>query len=933
MPSHPFCRLCIPLIGPSYEELDSQLAQAVKRADCIELRLDRMSYIDIEKIEALREKYPIPMIFTLRKESQGGQFTGSEEKRYALFSALLALTPEYVDIEADTPPNQFHYLKTLSSETKWILSWHEFEVTPARIDEIFKYMRLQTAHYYKLATRANSIGDAFRMLRLAKEVNAEHSILTALSMGELGHCSRILAPVVGCPFAYASLDEGLETAPGQLTADTLLDAYHFRHLNRETLILGLIGDPIDKSQSHITHNAVFRRMGLNAVYIKFKVNRDEVVQFFIMSSGLNIKGLSVTMPLKEAMSPFIEYAEPSLKAIKAVNTLSFQGNEIIGYNTDGVAALKALDIEELKGKKIIIIGAGGTAKAIAYAAHQQGADLTILNRTPLRAQELARRLNCEWGSLEEFSSFAKQGVDVLIQATSIGMAPHANEMPISLEDLPTNCIVLDIISHPKDTKFLQQARLKGCKTINGIELFIYQAVEQFVFWFGNDRMDPYYVEQIIREQLLPSPIRNTLVVQKSQLKGSIRIPSSKSHTIRAVLLGAMADGLSTIHYPLPSPDTKQAIQAARFFGASIEEQDDYLEIEGVKGVPQIAENIVDAGNSGQVLRFAAALAALNSSYTVFTGDASIRTNRPVQTLLEGLRPLGVFAESTRGNGYAPFIVRGPLQAGITSLAGEDSQPVSALLMAAAFVEGTTEIHVKNPGETPWLALTLSWLDRLGVSYENKEFKHFIVKGARQRPAFTLTIPGDFSSAAFPLVAAILTNSELTIQNVDMNDIQGDKLLIPLLQEMGASIAIDQTSHTISVGQGAVLKGRTIDVNPFIDAITILAVVGCFAEGETRLINGAIAHQKESDRIACIARELKKMGADIFETEDGLIIRPSALQGAHVASYGDHRIALSLAVAGLASEGETIIDEIDCIKKSYPTFIADMVHLNARFFIG
>jgi 3-phosphoshikimate 1-carboxyvinyltransferase len=414
-------------------------------------------------------------------------------------------------------------------------------------------------------------------------------------------------------------------------------------------------------------------------------------------------------------------------------------------------------------------------------------------------------------------------------------------------------------------------------------------------------------------------------INPGKLQGEIAIPTSKSHTIRALLFALMAKGKSRIHHPLPSPDTFAMLDAIRYLGAKVDMEGEALIIEGVAGKIKPAEDIIQCGNSGQVLRFIGALAALSPSYTVLTGDMSIRHNRPVLPLLEGLTQLGAMAVSTRLDGYAPIIVKGQTKGGKATLSGEDSQPVSGLLILGAFVP--VELHVTKPGEKPWIDLTLSWFDRLGIPCENKNYEHYKMKGKSQIKEFEYTVPGDFSSAAFPIAAALVTHSEVILHNIDMKDVQGDKAIIPALESMGAQFEIHGSK--LQVKKTQTLKGARIDVNNFIDALPILAVIGCFATGKTEIINAAIARKKESDRIHCIATELKKMGADIEEKPDGLIIRPARLHGAHdLQSHHDHRIAMALAIAALGAHGDSIIHDVDCIGKSYPTFFQDLFHLGA-----
>ncbi|MBX7066395.1 MAG: 3-phosphoshikimate 1-carboxyvinyltransferase [Parachlamydiales bacterium] len=415
-------------------------------------------------------------------------------------------------------------------------------------------------------------------------------------------------------------------------------------------------------------------------------------------------------------------------------------------------------------------------------------------------------------------------------------------------------------------------------------------------------------------------------IHPGKLAGKIAVPTSKSHTIRSLLFAMMAKGKSLIRHPLPSPDTVAMINAIRSLGTVIDMEQDTLIIDGLAGNLQPSEDVIQCGNSGQVLRFIGALAALSESYTVLTGDLSIRHNRPVAPLLSALTQLGVLAVSTRLDGYAPIIVKGPLKGGKATLDGRDSQPVSGLLILGAFTP--LELHVTNPGEKPWVALTLNWFDRLGIPYENKNFEHYKMKGHTQLKAFEYTVPGDFSSAAFPIAAALITESEITIDNIDMNDIQGDKAIIPALESMGARFEWDGQSLTVK--RGSTLKGARLDINDFIDALPILAVVACFASGETEIVNAAIARRKESDRIHCIASELKKMGADIEERPDGLIIRPSNLHGSKdLQSHHDHRLAMALSVAGLRAKGESHIHGVECVGKSYPSFFDHLVRLGVK----
>lgn len=427
---------------------------------------------------------------------------------------------------------------------------------------------------------------------------------------------------------------------------------------------------------------------------------------------------------------------------------------------------------------------------------------------------------------------------------------------------------------------------------------------------------------------LQGKIMRHYLVKKGKLKGNIVIPPSKSHTLRAILFGTLGRGRSLVHNPLASPDAEAMIQACRLLGATVDILDNSLIIQGTKGKINQAEDVIHAGNSGLVLRFCSAVGALASHPVVITGDHSVRHSRPMLPLLSALSQLGVSALSMRGDGYAPVIIQGPIRPGKAIFSGEDSQPVSALLIASAFAEGPIELHVQNPGEKPWISLTLDWLNRLGIPYENSDFQHYRLNGRTSYEGFEYCVPGDFSSAAFPLAAALITRSELTLHNLDFEDSQGDKELLSIFKKMGANLEVDKQRKTVVVKKGPSLSGIKIDINNIIDSLTILAVVACFAEGETWIHNGAIAKHKECNRIQGIAAELRKMGGSITECDDGLRIRPSSLKGAAVHSYHDHRMAMSLAIAGLGAQGETLIYPIECVAKTYPNFAQDLNSLGA-----
>lgn len=415
-----------------------------------------------------------------------------------------------------------------------------------------------------------------------------------------------------------------------------------------------------------------------------------------------------------------------------------------------------------------------------------------------------------------------------------------------------------------------------------------------------------------------------LTVRPSNLSGTVAIPGSKSHTIRAIAIAALAGGRSVLRAPLRSADTEAAMRAAVAFGAEASFGEDWT-LCGVGGRPPVPENVVDVGNSGTTEYIMAAAAALADGYTVITGDEQIR-RRPVEPLLSALRDLGAGAFTTRGNGCAPFVIKGPMVGGKTAIECPTSQYLTALLLACPLAQGDTEIEVLSLTEHPYVAMTLHWLDQQGIQYDRVRMERFWIPGCQRYKSFSASIPADWSSATFFLCAGAIGRGPITLTGLDLDDPQGDKAVVDMLRQMGATI--EQTPQGLTVSGGS-LHGAELDLNATPDALPALAVAACFAEGETRLVNVAQARLKETDRIAVMARELAKLGADVEELEDGLIVRGSKLRGASVDGHGDHRVVMSLAVAGVFAEGETTISTAEAVSVTFPDYVALMQSLGAQ----
>ncbi len=411
------------------------------------------------------------------------------------------------------------------------------------------------------------------------------------------------------------------------------------------------------------------------------------------------------------------------------------------------------------------------------------------------------------------------------------------------------------------------------------------------------------------------------ICRQSELQGTLPIPGSKSHTIRAVAIAALAEGESILTSPLVSADTRSAASGVAALGAKVDIRPGEWRITGRGAQPQPRQDAIDVGNSGttlNVLMGTAALLPQGRSMTL-TGDRQIQA-RPAGPLLRSLNDLGAQAVALRNNDCAPVRIAGRLAGGRTTVEAKSSQYVTSLLLACPLADGDFEIEVPVLYEKLYVQMTLDWLDSQNIRLKHDRMRHFQIPGGQRFQPFVRRIPADFSTATFFFGVGALPGNDVVCQGLDMNDSQGDKAVVEYLRAMGADIGIDPESGDIRVRGGA-LQGIEIDMNDTPDALPMMAVVGCFAQGRTVLRNVAQARIKETDRIAVMACELRKMGARIDELEDGLVIHQSDLRGTKVDGHGDHRVVMSLALAGLNCPGLTTVSTAEAAGVTFPEFQA------------
>lgn len=451
-------------IQGNFDEAKQAIVKGQKEGEAIELRLDLLEKNDPAHVSKLMKLSKLPVIFTLRRKDQGGAFKGNEREREQKLLELLPLEPDYVDLEWDCSFADKVNLPLIAS-------YHDFEKTPEDLETILEKMNRFPAAIHKIATMALSSLDALRMLNFVQKQR-----VAGMCMGEKGRITRILGPIVDAPLVYAS--SGMETAPGQPSAAELTQLYNFHHLNRQTKVYGLIGDPVSKSIGHLCHNHIFQKEKEDAVYVKIQLTPSEVPQFFKEIANLPFYGFSVTMPLKEKVAPFLDGIDVEAKAMGAINTLTKREGKWFGTNTDGGGALDALEKKgKVQGKVVLIIGAGGAAKAVAYAAKERGGKVVIANRTLKKGESLAKQIGGMATSLQRVPDY-----DILINTTPVGMSPEIQNLPIADAEIRPNKILFDIIMSPKETKFLNIGQNKGGEVVYGYEMFAQQALRQLKGW-------------------------------------------------------------------------------------------------------------------------------------------------------------------------------------------------------------------------------------------------------------------------------------------------------------------------------------------------------------------------------------------------------------------------------------------------------------------
>jgi len=489
-------KICVPVCVRHPDEMREAIAAANRVGDIVELRADCL--VDpraaVSFLHENARTIERPLIVTMRSPEQGGRAEIDYQTRREFWSELdHSKAGFFIDLELDMV-RDFASLESAKLPVDWsrvICSHHDFTRVPDDLERIFELMAATPAETIKIAVQTDDALDCLPLFKLLNRAQAERREMIAIGMGEAGVMTRILGPSRGSFLTYAALDGDSSNAPGQLTAQELREVYRIDHIDPDTQVFGIMGQPVGHSLSPQIHNAAFAAGGLNAVYLPFEVR--DAVQFIRRMAhpktrelDWKLSGLSVTAPHKSTVMQTLDWIEPAAKEIGAVNTIVVRDDQLRGYNTDATGFISSLRnvFGSLKDARCAIIGAGGAARAGSWALSEQGADVTILARDISEAQSLADRFGAK---CRELSGAAYGDFDVVVNATPLGTHGQLeNETPATAAQLREVRLAYDLVYNPLETRFIREARAAGCDVLSGIEMLLAQAIEQFKLWTGRD---------------------------------------------------------------------------------------------------------------------------------------------------------------------------------------------------------------------------------------------------------------------------------------------------------------------------------------------------------------------------------------------------------------------------------------------------------------
>ncbi|MBN1254933.1 MAG: 3-phosphoshikimate 1-carboxyvinyltransferase [Deltaproteobacteria bacterium] len=402
-------------------------------------------------------------------------------------------------------------------------------------------------------------------------------------------------------------------------------------------------------------------------------------------------------------------------------------------------------------------------------------------------------------------------------------------------------------------------------------------------------------------------------------KATVTVPGSKSYTQRALIIAALAQGESVLHNALIAEDTHYMLEALKALGAGIHVAGHEVTVTGTGGLLRNPGGEIYLGNNGTAMRLLTGVAALARGPITLTGSARL-CQRPIKPLLDALAFMGVDAKTQNNNGCPPVTVHAHgLRGGRVAFADiESSQYVSAMLICAPYAQEGTVIELQGQiPSLPYVAMTVEVMEAFGAAVDHEAPLRYGVTSGRHYQARPYPVEGDCSSASYFFLAAALCEGTVRVEHINPRTLQGDIGLLPIMEELGCRVA--RGEDWVEVTGGTLAEGEyTYDMGEMPDMVPTLAALAAVRPGRTIITKVPHLRIKESDRLAALATELKKMGVTVHEKEDGLIVEGDSPHGAEIETYNDHRIAMSFACLGLAIPGIRIKDA-GCVDKSFPGF--------------
>jgi 3-dehydroquinate dehydratase / shikimate dehydrogenase len=474
-------KICIAL---GFPDTDRLIAHARREMDAgerfFEFRLDYLSAPEqgIAALAGFLGQHPDCVILaTCRRHQNQGRFNGSVDEQVRILNAAVEAGAKAVDVEVESAENVAADLDVLRAKASLVLSYHNYDGTPA-LETVLRRMTRIAADAYKIVTTARKPSDNSRALALLK-ANSKKNLIV-LAMGEIGFPTRVLSTAFGGVFTYAAPTAAEGTASGQVSARQLRGLYRMEKFTKAARIFGVIADPVRHSISPAVHNRAFQARRIDAVYLPFLVHPPQLKDFFALAESLPLAGFSVTIPHKQRILRYLDIVDPLARRIGAVNTVWRKAGRWRGMNTDAEGVTRPLaQALRLAKASILLAGNGGAARSAAYALSEAGAHLAITGRNPDRVRALAKACDAEPLMREQIES---REFDALVHATPLGMYPHTEECFFD-ERIPAG-IVFEMVYNPLETVLIRRAREQGKTVIPGIRMFLEQAARQFEIWTG-----------------------------------------------------------------------------------------------------------------------------------------------------------------------------------------------------------------------------------------------------------------------------------------------------------------------------------------------------------------------------------------------------------------------------------------------------------------